>query len=321
MPIVSAALIFGPPIFPGHDHPLPICSSSMKRHPADVIEDHDESVDAKDTDSQSGLGSKLKSISRLPTWKLLVTLCSESLFYVGAWILALYVLYVVSQARVHTRASSRGALDGASTTAVAQEYGSSVYEPGLALADAYTTREAEFEDPKSSEIAGSGKLHAFTPAYEYYNVGKSVNEQRSLLRGASAIPEFPPLFPPLSQPLRSLTPMPSQFEAPSVEPLPVHSSADPMEPKPAIALLAGGFALRTPPLRAPPSPSAHSHASQGAKEMRCRELRNVKGVVPGKSWGKLTKALQNEWMDQKCDQYFCKPHRLEGKGIYKCEPL
>ena len=30
---------------------------------------------------------------------------------------------------------------------------------------------------------------------------------------------------------------------------------------------------------------------------------------------------QKEWVDRKCDQFFCKHHHRTGKGKYKCEPL
>ena len=30
---------------------------------------------------------------------------------------------------------------------------------------------------------------------------------------------------------------------------------------------------------------------------------------------------QDEWLQRKCDKYFCKPHRLSGRGLYRCAPL
>jgi hypothetical protein len=290
----------------------------MKRHPPDANEYHDEAEDAQDADSLPDLESKLKSISRLPTWNLLVTLCSESLFYVGAWILALYVLYIVSQARVHTIASSRGAMGSAPTSAVAQTISSYAYEPGLA--DAYATRGAEFEISAQTRIAGPDILPAFNPVVENFKLGKEVDEHHALLRGASAAHDFPPLFPPLSQPRSSWSPTSPRFEETRVQPLLVHSSSDLVKSEPAGALLRPPVS-RPPPAHAALSLEAHSGASPGTNEVRCRDLRKVPGVVPGKSWGKLTKALQREWMDQKCDRYFCKPNRLEGKGVYKCEPV
>jgi hypothetical protein len=43
--------------------------------------------------------------------------------------------------------------------------------------------------------------------------------------------------------------------------------------------------------------------------------------VPGTSWGSMDKARQDEWLRLACDKYFCQPHALRGRGVYKCEPL
>jgi hypothetical protein len=54
---------------------------------------------------------------------------------------------------------------------------------------------------------------------------------------------------------------------------------------------------------------------------RCRNLRKTHKVRPGVSWGSMNRELQDLWIKMKCDQFFCKPHQLAGKGIYNCVPL
>ena len=53
----------------------------------------------------------------------------------------------------------------------------------------------------------------------------------------------------------------------------------------------------------------------------CRYLAKTHDVKPGVSWGSLSKTQQNKWMAINCDQYFCKPNALAGKGVYRCIPL
>ncbi len=53
----------------------------------------------------------------------------------------------------------------------------------------------------------------------------------------------------------------------------------------------------------------------------CRQLHKKHKVNPGQSWGTMDKAQQDEWISWNCDQFFCQPHQLAGKGIYKCVPL
>jgi hypothetical protein len=55
-------------------------------------------------------------------------------------------------------------------------------------------------------------------------------------------------------------------------------------------------------------------------EVFCRSLRQDKAVVPGKSWGGMSKKEQGDWMARRCDQYFCVPNKMEGRGVYNCKP-
>ena len=53
----------------------------------------------------------------------------------------------------------------------------------------------------------------------------------------------------------------------------------------------------------------------------CYKLKTKHRVVVGSSWGSLSAKQQNLWMKNRCDRYFCQPNRLEGVGIYKCDPV
>lgn len=53
----------------------------------------------------------------------------------------------------------------------------------------------------------------------------------------------------------------------------------------------------------------------------CRALRRKHRVKPGTSWGTMTKEQQDHWIEINCDQFFCEPHQLAGKGVYKCIPV
>ena len=56
-------------------------------------------------------------------------------------------------------------------------------------------------------------------------------------------------------------------------------------------------------------------------EAWCRSNKHAHHVKPGSSFGTLQADGQKEWVDRKCDQFFCKHHHRTGKGKYKCEPL
>lgn len=53
----------------------------------------------------------------------------------------------------------------------------------------------------------------------------------------------------------------------------------------------------------------------------CKTLRRKYLVKPGVSWGEMNEEQQKLWMAMRCDQFFCKPDRMEGRGVYKCIPI
>jgi hypothetical protein len=59
---------------------------------------------------------------------------------------------------------------------------------------------------------------------------------------------------------------------------------------------------------------------RGAK-LECKTLHQKYKVKPGSSWGDMNVEQQNKWMYLRCDAYFCKPDKLESKGVYKCVAL
>lgn len=53
-------------------------------------------------------------------------------------------------------------------------------------------------------------------------------------------------------------------------------------------------------------------------KLECKDLYKTHNVIPGQSWGTMSTAQQNRWMEIRCDRYFCQPNKMESKGIYKC---
>lgn len=56
-------------------------------------------------------------------------------------------------------------------------------------------------------------------------------------------------------------------------------------------------------------------------EVWCRSSKHAHHVKPGTSFGTLSRDGKQEWVDRKCDQFFCKHNNRAGKGTYRCEPL
>lgn len=54
---------------------------------------------------------------------------------------------------------------------------------------------------------------------------------------------------------------------------------------------------------------------------RCVHLHSRFQVTPGASWGTMDTSLQNEWMQLRCDEFFCKPDSRSGRGVYRCIPM
>jgi hypothetical protein len=66
--------------------------------------------------------------------------------------------------------------------------------------------------------------------------------------------------------------------------------------------------------------SGVSPRSQSFKDS-CAHLKNSHNVIPGKSWGSMNKSQQADWMNRRCDQFYCERNEREGRGVYKCIPV
>ena len=64
-----------------------------------------------------------------------------------------------------------------------------------------------------------------------------------------------------------------------------------------------------------------SSDSRLKRRKQCRQMRRQHKVIPGTSWGSMNREQQDLWISLQCDEFFCEPHRLAGKGVYKCIPL
>mmetsp|Transcript_13507 Transcript_13507/g.16090 ORF Transcript_13507/g.16090 Transcript_13507/m.16090 type:complete len:315 (+) Transcript_13507:63-1007(+) len=67
--------------------------------------------------------------------------------------------------------------------------------------------------------------------------------------------------------------------------------------------------------------NSYNKKENNSLETLCRSVHKRYNVLPGKSWGTLSKQQQKDWMNNRCDQFFCEPHAMEGRGVYKCTPL
>jgi hypothetical protein len=50
----------------------------------------------------------------------------------------------------------------------------------------------------------------------------------------------------------------------------------------------------------------------------CFTVKDRYDIMPGQSFGKLPKNYHNQYLESKCDQYFCKK---QGIGKFKCQHL
>jgi hypothetical protein len=53
----------------------------------------------------------------------------------------------------------------------------------------------------------------------------------------------------------------------------------------------------------------------------CFAIRAKYHIQPGYSYGTLPQTQIKEYNDAKCYRYFCEPHKMSGRGKFKCIPL
>jgi hypothetical protein len=87
------------------------------------------------------------------------------------------------------------------------------------------------------------------------------------------------------------------------------------------ALLPKVRALSAPALLSPVSLEQPLPTVYGNDEEWCRRMHGSHSVQPGQSWGTLAEEAVEQWKRLRCDQHFCKPNKMEARGVYICEPL
>lgn len=63
------------------------------------------------------------------------------------------------------------------------------------------------------------------------------------------------------------------------------------------------------------------YVADGEVKEWCVNMRDTYNIIPGQSFGSLPQHMHAKYLKAACHRFFCKPHPLAGKGVYKCEPL
>jgi hypothetical protein len=74
-------------------------------------------------------------------------------------------------------------------------------------------------------------------------------------------------------------------------------------------------------LRAQESTGNASDSTWYKRKMQCKTMKNKFNVRPGTSWGSMTASQQEYWMKIRCDVFFCKADKKQGRGSYNCISL
>jgi len=255
--------------------------------------------------------------------KLLVTIGSEWIFYAGAWCLSLWVMYSLSRfARLHgSNFSHRIKVFSHQTfggVAEGIDNSSALVLPHVQASELHL--DVNEVDDGARWLSGT-------------IFGQSIKERESryLLSPPPPPPLVkPPLLPPL--PLLSVPPPARPSAAPAVPPTltrpppfqrwdaseGANSKVDllPRRETKETAVSAGSTerTIQRSNLR-----GVTSGSSSDKNELVCMDRYRQHRVKPGKSWGTMNKQQQAEWMARRCDQYFCAPDKMEGRGVYDCK--
>lgn len=218
--------------------------------------------------------------------RFLFKIGSDFIFYAGAWCVALWVLYLFSQL-VHNNT-------------VAKEMRSSWNHL--------------VEDAASNSSLVAAYIDTIEmphlPSFTY----ESLVDQPLQVSSFSEQPELP--LPPLPQSPRATTAM--QATSPST---PQEGLPNPSHPDPSTASYSHQSKPPVEGVEGVVKGTGGSKADRDPNEAYCRDIHRKYQVHPGSSWGLLSKSQQADWMKNRCDKYFCEPHKLEGRGVYKCQPL
>ncbi len=74
------------------------------------------------------------------------------------------------------------------------------------------------------------------------------------------------------------------------------------------------------PLSSPLSSPVFGLSTAERKEW-CNKMVLKYHIIPGMSFGDLETSKHAKFLSYDCDEFYCKPHELRGKGVYKCDPL
>jgi hypothetical protein len=245
------------------------------------------------------------------TISLIWSIFCQAVKYVGVWLLALWALFINSHLVEHKQQYKLKLVERWSHMIgdeKALDSGSGVWQPPL------------------ENIGPSDNFHN-TPRSLPIEISTepSLSKRREVPDNTYSrpTPQSETYFLPesdLSPPVPLVPPFPKQMVAVSSPPFPhVHSS---INPAPLRHLRGDTKTDSTPSFEDTfPVKAARKSEVQTTNEEFCRSLRQEKGVIPGKSWGAMSKKEQSEWMTRRCDRYFCAPNKMEGRGVYSCKPL
>jgi len=272
---------------------------------------------------------------------LMLSIASQAMLYVGAWVCALFALNIISQLARNKhiyKASLLQMLNSHETPTSDAGLSNIPLTTGAGIPT--TTYEAPNKLPLPQHPSLSGHVQLLPDEINPMASSLSTTSipPRFFLRGTAHLSPLPP-FPPAPRVLPGLAASGVGEEAPSV------AKIKTIVPSPSFS---GQFVrtekgmTRTQRITSSQVGAQYDEAISGGvgneattdvsstlkvgtgsgadtNEAFCRGLRQEKGVVPGKSWGTMTKKEQGEWMASRCDKFFCEPNKMEGKGVYNCK--
>ena len=277
--------------------------------------------------------------------KLALTIGTEYLFYLGAWVVSMWVLYQLSQVLSQSRqyrvelshelqASWARLIDGGVLNLSTSPY--SMDAGPLDVPVPLSPVDVDFHDADTAwaSMGLSQGLASTAPPpppllamnYHLYPaipptpppVPSAMNYHLSADGGTAAAP-------PQLQPQFVLKAPPTDSQGPSRSAVQGLASPGSLGARPAIPERPlGGARSHAHRRDEPATPASAAPASEKAttgEESLCRAAKAEHNVVPGKSWGALSKKEIGEWMARRCDRFFCEPNKMEGRGVYACKPV
>ena len=69
------------------------------------------------------------------------------------------------------------------------------------------------------------------------------------------------------------------------------------------------------------STNTTNSATSNSRRNKCFAFKDKYKVIPGRSFGLLPTQLHEVFLALRCDEFFCEPHPMAGKGSYDCVQL